>query len=89
MAWSGRQKHRDRDPGVRHLEEPASSDRVFRMRDEERQQVAALLRRIDEARLVLEAQHDARNRQIVRELRAAADEIYDLLTDLEELVSEP
>lgn len=65
------------------LEAPAV-DRVFRMTEDLREQVAECLRFIDEARRALESQHNPDNREIVRELRASADRIYDLLNDLEE-----
>jgi hypothetical protein len=47
--------------------------------------VAECLRYIDEARRALEAQQNPDNREIIRELRASADKIYDLMNDLEEL----
>lgn len=85
MAHSGRERHRDRDPRRRLVEEEApATDRVFRITDAQRQHVAACLRGIDEARRTLEAQHDAANRGIVRELKASADEIFDVISDLEE-----
>ena len=57
---------------------------MFRITDDERQQIAKLLRHIDEARRTLERQQNPDNREIIRELRAAADQIYDVLNDLEE-----
>ena len=86
MAHSGRERHRDRDAGRRHLEddEPPAPNRVFRITDDERQQIAELLRHIDEARRTLERQQNPDNREIIRGLRAAADQIYDVLNDLEE-----
>ena len=42
------------------------------------------LRHIDEARHALERQQNRDNREIIRELRASADQIFDLLNDLEE-----
>jgi DNA-binding PadR family transcriptional regulator len=86
MAHSGRERHRDRDAGRRQFdaEEPPAPNRVFRITDAERQQIAKLLRHIDEARRALERQQNADNREIIRELRASADQIYDLLNDLEE-----
>jgi hypothetical protein len=86
MAHSGRKRHRDREPGLRRLEDTAvrAIDRVFRMTEAERQKVARCLRDIDEARRALENHHNPDNRTIVRDLRAAADRIYDLLNDLEE-----
>ena len=86
MAHSGRERHRDRDPGSRHFdgESAPASDRVFRITDDQRQQIAACLRDIDEARRLIEARHSAENREIVRELRAAADAIYEVLNTLDE-----
>ena len=83
MAQSGRERHRDRDPG-RDNGELASAHRVFRMTDAERQRVAKCLRYIDEARRALERQENPDNREIIRELRASADQIFDLLSRLEE-----
>jgi hypothetical protein len=85
MAQSGRQRHRDRDPGHRldDLEGPPGN-RVFRMTDAQRQEIAKCLRFIDEARIALQSQENPDNRQIIRGLRASADRIYDLLNDLEE-----
>ncbi len=54
------------------------------MTDAERQQVAKSLRYIDEARRALERQENPDNREIIRELRASADQIFDLLSRLEE-----
>ena len=88
MAQSGRERHRDRDPGRRlDFEELPPAHRVFRMTDDQRQQVAKYLRYIDEARRALERQENPDNRQIIRELRASADHIFDLLSDLEETSS--
>jgi hypothetical protein len=85
MAWSGRQKHRDRASRARSEEAPAEPPAAcFRISRSEREQIARALRHIDEARVALEAQHDARNRLIVRELRASADRIFDLINGLEE-----
>jgi len=90
MAQSGRKRHRDRDPGRRHLDgqlnegQPPSAARVFRMTEAQRQQVAKCLRYIDEARRALERQENPENREIIRELRASADRIFDLLSELEE-----
>jgi hypothetical protein len=86
MAYSGRQRHRDREPGLRQFENPPvpAIDRVFRMTEAERQRVAQCLRCIDEARRALEKHHNPDNRLILRDLRAAADRIYDLINDLEE-----
>ncbi len=87
MAWSGRKRHRDREPGRRQDEEslPARSDRVFRISEAQRQQVAKALRFIDEARRALEDQQNPGNRGIVRELKASADRIFDLMNDLDEI----
>ena len=86
MGRSGRERHRDRDPGRRQLDEdgPNTSNRVFRMTDAERQQIAKSLRHIDQARNALESQHNAANREIIRELRASADQIFDVLNGLQE-----
>ena len=54
------------------------------MTDAERQKIARWLRCIDEARRALESHHHPDNRLIVRDLRAAADRIYELINDLEE-----
>jgi hypothetical protein len=86
MAQSGRERHRDRDPGRRSwddLESPAEN-RVFRLTDDQRQIIADHLRHIDEARLAIEKRHDAANREIIRALRGSADAIFDLLNDLDE-----
>ena len=89
MAHSGTTRHRDRDRGLRSFDalEAPGVDRVFRMTEAERQQVAKCLRYIDEARRTLESQHNPDNREIIRELSAAADRIYDLVNDLEETSS--
>jgi hypothetical protein len=88
MAQSGRERHRDRDPGRRLDErELPSAPRVFRLTDARRQQIAKCLRFIDEARRALESQQNPDNREIIRELRASADQIYHLLNDLEEIDS--
>jgi len=50
----------------------------------ERQQVAKCLRYIDEARRALERQQNPDNREIIRELRASADQIFHVLSTLEE-----
>jgi DNA-binding PadR family transcriptional regulator len=86
MAQSGRERHRDRDPGRRRWDDPDSETehRVFRLTDDQRQTIAARLRDIDKARLSIEQRHDAANREIVRALRLSADAIFDLLNDLEE-----
>ena len=85
MAQSGRERHRDRDPRRTQLDdEQPSPHRVFRIADADRQQIAKCLRYIDEARHALESQQNPDNREIIRELRASADCIFDILSDLEE-----
>ena len=85
MAHSGTTRHRDRERRRRQVdEEQPATARVFRMTDAERQRVAKCLRYIDEARRALEGQHNADNREIIRELRASADQIFDLISGLEE-----
>ena len=86
MGHSGKARHRDREPGRRQFDddEPRPTSRVFRMTDAERQQIAKSLRYIDEARRALESQQNPANREIIRELRASADAIFDVLSDLEE-----
>ena len=85
MAQSGRERHRDRDPGRRlDVVESPAANRVFLMTDAQRQEVAKCLRFIDEARDALERQENPANRQIIRGLRASADQIFDLLNELEE-----
>jgi hypothetical protein len=85
MAQSGRERHRDRDPRRRLDDgEMPSAHRVFRMTDAQRQQVSKCLRYIDEARRALERQENPDNREIIRELSASADQIFDLLSKLEE-----
>jgi hypothetical protein len=85
MAQSDRKRHRDRDPGRRldEIEWP-SGDRVFRITEAQRHEIAKCLRFIDEARVALQRQENPDNRQIIRGLRASADQIFDLLNDLEE-----
>ena len=87
MASSGRTRHRDRDPGLRRGDEalPPAADRQFRLSEAQRQLVAKALRLIDEARLALEAQQNRENREIIRELKASADRIFDVLNELEEI----
>jgi DNA-binding PadR family transcriptional regulator len=86
MTHSGRERHRDRDPGFRQNDdEPVPVHRLFRITSDQREEVAKCLRYIDEARRALEGQQNAENREIIRELRASADRIYDLLNDLEEI----
>jgi len=85
MAQSRRERHRDRDPGRRDLDEgKPSPNRMFRIAEADRQQIAKCLRFIDEARRALESQQNPENREIIRELRASADRIFDVLSDLEE-----
>jgi hypothetical protein len=86
MAQSGRDGHRDRDPGRRRFDEdqPGSPHRTFRITEAERQRIAQQLRYIDDARRALQDQQNAANREIIRELRASADRIYDVLNSLEE-----
>jgi ABC-type Mn2+/Zn2+ transport system ATPase subunit len=54
------------------------------MTDAEREQIAKSLRFIDEARRALESQQNPAIREIIRELRASADQIFDVIHDLEE-----
>ena len=54
------------------------------MTDAQRQKVSKCLRYIDEARRALERQENPDNREIIRELRASADQIFDLVSKLEE-----
>ena len=86
MAHSGRERHRDREPGRRQADEDdtPAPNRVFRMTDGERQQIAKLLRHIDEARRTLERQQNPDNREIIRELRGSADQNFDVLNGLQE-----
>jgi hypothetical protein len=90
MGRSGRERHRDREPGRRQFDddEPRVTNRLFRMTDAERQQIAKSLRYIDEARRALESQQNPANRDIIRELRASADQIFDVLNDLEETIDD-
>jgi hypothetical protein len=87
MASTGRERHRDRDGGWRRddVQEPAVTDRVFRITDAERQAIAKSLRYIDDARRNLELQQNPDNREIIRELRASADRIFDVVNGLEEI----
>jgi hypothetical protein len=92
MAHSGRQRHRDRAETIRRFDdspEVPARNRVFRMTGVEREQIAKCLRYFDEARRALESQQHAGNREIVRELRASADKIYDVINELEETGDEP
>jgi hypothetical protein len=85
MTHSGRERHRDRSSRRREIEEePPSPTRTFRLTDLERRKIARCLQYIDEARRTLEDQHNSGNREIVRELRASADEIFELIANLEE-----
>ena len=87
MASTRRERHRDRDGGWRRdeVQEPPATDRVFRITDVERQAIADSLRFIDEARRTLEQQQNPDNREIIRELRASADRIFDVVNGLEEI----
>ena len=88
MAHSGKERHRDREGGRRTGDEDVPSPhRVFRITEAGRQQIARSLRYIDDARRALERQQNTENREIIRELRASADHIYELLNDLEEISS--
>lgn len=88
MTHSGRERHRDRAPapGSRQLAETGARavDRIFTITDAKRQQIVRCLRFIDDSRRALESQHNPDNREILRELKASADRIYDLINDLEE-----
>ena len=88
MAHSGRDRHRDgaAAPGSRLVADAdvRTVDRIFKITVAERQKIVRCLRFIDEARRALESQHNPDNREIIRELRASADRIYDLINDLEE-----
>ena len=90
MGQTGRERHRDRGADSfrqRYLdtENESPSDRVFRITECDRQEMAKTLRYIDDARRALEAQQNPANREIIRELHASADRIFDLLNDLEEI----
>jgi hypothetical protein len=95
VAHSGRQRHRDRDRDSQQRRDPLSIDerdapsanRLFRITDAERRKIAKCLEHIDDARRALESQQSRHNREIIRELRASADAIFDLLNDLEEIDS--
>ena len=85
MGHSDRERHRDRDSRRRSIdEEPPPIGRVFRITDAQRQKVAKCLKYIDRARQGLENQHNSENREIIRELRTSADQIFDVVSDLEE-----
>jgi hypothetical protein len=62
-----------------------AADRQFRITDAERQLIVKALRLIDEARLALVEQQNRENREIIRELKASADRIFDVLNELEEI----
>jgi len=87
MASTRRERHRDRNGGWRRddAQEGAATDRVFRITDAERQTIAKSLRFIDDARRSLEQQQNRDNREIIRELRASADRIFDVVNELEEI----
>jgi hypothetical protein len=91
MAGSGRTRHRDRQPAWRQPEEPppVAGDAVFKLTEAQRQQIARSLRYIDEARRAIEDQRNPANREIIRELRASADRIFDLINSLEEIDRTP
>ena len=86
VAHSGKEQHRDAQPGQRLLDasELSLKYRVFRMTQQERERVAGCLRRIDDARDTIERQQNPANRRVLRELSDAADAIYDILNGLEE-----
>jgi len=86
MSHPGRPRHRDRAETRREpvIDEPLSPHRVFRITQAQRQELLSYLRLVDEARLALERQQNRLNRDIVRDLRAAADNIFDVLSELEE-----
>jgi hypothetical protein len=86
MAHSGRERHRDRDERRRDIEdEPQAVNRVFRISDGERQDIAKCLRYIDDSRRALQEQQNPDNREIIRELRASADRIFAVINGLEEI----
>ena len=87
MASTDRVRHRDREPGHRQPDTPIrhDPDRVFTITNDDRRLIAKSLRLIDDARRTLEAQQKRENREIVRELKASADRIFDILDELEEL----
>ena len=85
MAHSGRTRHRDAGTRRRTLDdEPPARDRVFQISDAQRQEIATYLRYVDEARRTLEDQRNAAHREIIRTLRVSADQIFDVLSELEE-----
>jgi flagellar biosynthesis/type III secretory pathway chaperone len=69
------------------VDEPPPTGRVFRITDTERQTIAACLRYIDEARREIQDQQNPANREIIRELKASADRIFELINDLEEIAT--
>jgi hypothetical protein len=87
VSHSNRPRHRDLDPTPKRRD-PAdvapAADRVFTISDDQREQIAACLRDIDEAAAALERQQNPANRRILRDLGDAADRIYDILNGLEE-----
>ena len=89
MASTRRERHRDREGGWRRddVQEPPAAARVFRISDAERQAIAKSLRYIDDARRTLEQQQNPANREIIRELRASADRIFDVVNRLEEIAA--
>jgi hypothetical protein len=87
MGSTGKERQRDREGGRRRddAQESPATDRVFRITDAERQVIARGLRYIDDARRILEQQQNPDNREIIRELRASADRIFDVVNGLEEI----
>ena len=87
MGSTGKERQRDREGGRRRddAQESPAPDRVFRITDAERQVIARGLRYIDDARRILEQQQNPDNREIIRELRASADRIFDVVNGLEEI----
>jgi len=85
MSHSRRDRHRDRDPGRRDEEEAPPANRVFRISADERQEIAKALRFIDDARRAIVDQQNPDNREIIRELRASADRIFDVINNLEDI----
>lgn len=85
MAHSGRERHRDRETRRREPEDdPPAIGRVFRITDGQRQEIAKCLRYIDEARRALQSQENPNNREIIRELKASADRIFEVINELDE-----
>ena len=88
MASTDRERHRDRHPSPRQMDDAAEAHdprRTFRITNEEREKIAKALRYIDEARMAIADQQNRENREIVRELQASADDIFDVLNGLEEI----